>query len=93
MAHQEKFHNFSLSTIIISAALSRGGSWPHIGHNTANIGDEFDQGRTSMPSLLRFLTICGVLGALFYGSMYVLAKYYEPDTKEISKPIRNIKLR
>jgi hypothetical protein len=46
-----------------------------------------------MPSLLRFLTICGVLGGLFYGSMYVLAKYYEPETKEISKPVRNIKLK
>jgi hypothetical protein len=75
------------------AALSRAGPKPHIGHNTANIGDEFDRGKTSMPSLLRFLTICGVLGALFYGSMYVLAKYYAPETKEISKPVRNIKLR
>jgi hypothetical protein len=46
-----------------------------------------------MPSLLRFLTICGVLVGLFYGSMYVLAKYFPPESKEISKQVRNIKPR
>ncbi|GBF26031.1 hypothetical protein MnTg02_01067 [bacterium MnTg02] len=46
-----------------------------------------------MPSLIRFLTVCGVLAGVIFGSLYVLAEYFEPDTKEISKPVRNIKVR
>jgi hypothetical protein len=46
-----------------------------------------------MPSLIRFLTMCGVLVGLFYGSMYVLAKYFQPEPKEISKAVRNLKVR
>ncbi len=46
-----------------------------------------------MPSLIRFLTVCGVLVGLFYGSMYVLAKYFQPEPKEISKAVRNLKVR
>lgn len=43
-----------------------------------------------MPSLIRFLTVIGVLFGVFYGAMYVLATYYEPEPKEISKIIRNV---
>ncbi len=46
-----------------------------------------------MPSLIRFLTVCGVLVGIFYGSMYVLAKYFQPEPKEISKAVRNLKVR
>jgi hypothetical protein len=46
-----------------------------------------------MPSLIRFLTMCGILVGLFYGSMYVLAKYFQPEPKEISKAVRNLKVR
>lgn len=45
-----------------------------------------------MPSLFRFMTIIGVLAGIFYGSMYVLANYFEPKLKEISKSVRNIKI-
>lgn len=46
-----------------------------------------------MPSLIRFLTICGIMVGAFYGSMYVLAKYFEPTPKEISKSVRNLQIR
>jgi hypothetical protein len=46
-----------------------------------------------MPSLVRFLTVCGILVGIFYGSMYVLAKYFQPQPKEISKVVRNLKVR
>jgi hypothetical protein len=46
-----------------------------------------------MPSLIRFLTICGLCAAAFYGSMFVLAKYFEPEPKQISKTVRNLQVR
>ncbi len=46
-----------------------------------------------MPSLIRFLTVCGVLVGIFYGSMYVLAEYFQPEPKEISKSVRNLQVR
>ena len=46
-----------------------------------------------MPSLIRLLAVLGILGGLVSGSLFVLGEYFEPDTKEISKPVRNIKLR
>ncbi len=46
-----------------------------------------------MPTLLRFLTIVGVLVALFYGSMFVLANFFEPQPREMTKSIRDVKIR
>ena len=46
-----------------------------------------------MPSLLRFLFVMAILGGLVGGSLYVLATYFEPEPKEISKPLRNVKLK
>jgi hypothetical protein len=46
-----------------------------------------------MPSLFRFLFIIALIGGLFYGSMFVLAKYFEPHQREITKTVRNIKLK
>jgi hypothetical protein len=46
-----------------------------------------------MPSLIRLLTVCGIAAGILFGSLYILAEYFEPDTKEISKPVRNIKVR
>ena len=46
-----------------------------------------------MPSLIRFLTICGVAVGAFYGSMYVLANYFEPTPKETTKTVRNLQIR
>jgi hypothetical protein len=46
-----------------------------------------------MPSLMRFLTICGLCAAVFYGSMFVLAKYFEPTPRHIAKTVRNLQVR
>jgi hypothetical protein len=36
-----------------------------------------------MPSLFRFLTVVGLLGGLAYGGVYWLAKFVEPQPREI----------
>lgn len=46
-----------------------------------------------MPSLIRFLVVLSVLGGIVFGGLYVLAEYFEPDTKEISKSVRDIELK
>ncbi len=46
-----------------------------------------------MPSLLRFLFVLAVLGGIVSGTLYVLATYFEPEPKEISTPVRNLKLK
>ena len=46
-----------------------------------------------MPSLIRFLVVLAILGGIGVGGMYVLAEYFEPETKEYSRPIRDIELR
>jgi hypothetical protein len=42
-----------------------------------------------MPSLFRFLTLVGVLGGLVYGSMFMLATWFDPKPREISVTIPN----
>lgn len=46
-----------------------------------------------MPSLLRFVVIVGTLGAVAFGSLYVLATYFEPEPREVSKPLPGVKIR
>ena len=46
-----------------------------------------------MPSLIRFLMVIGILGAIGYGSLYVLAVYFEPEQKEIRKSLPGVKIR
>lgn len=46
-----------------------------------------------MPSLIRFIVVCSFLGGIVVGGLYVLAEYFEPETKEISKSIRDLKLK
>ncbi len=46
-----------------------------------------------MPSLIRFLFVCAVFTGVVYGSLYVLSEFFEPEPKEISKTLRNVKLR
>lgn len=46
-----------------------------------------------MPSLIRFLFVLGVIAGLVSGVLYVLAVYFEPEQKEISKPLRNLELK
>lgn len=46
-----------------------------------------------MPSLIRFLTVVGVIVGLFYGSMFILATFFEPEQREFTKAVRNIELK
>ncbi|MGV1014539.1 MAG: hypothetical protein ACOYB4_06180 [Methyloceanibacter sp.] len=46
-----------------------------------------------MPTLFRLLLVLGVIGGVIAGSLYVLAEYFEPEPKEISKGLRNVKAR
>lgn len=46
-----------------------------------------------MPSLIRFLVVCSILAGIVFGGLYVLAIYFEPEIKEISKPVRDIELK
>ncbi|MGA7456682.1 MAG: hypothetical protein WBW51_05065 [Methyloceanibacter sp.] len=47
----------------------------------------------SMPTLFRFLMVVGVIAGVITGSLYVLAEYFQPEPKEISKALRNVKAR
>ena len=40
-----------------------------------------------MPSLIRFLVVCGVLAALAYGSMFALVTFVEPNPRELTVKI------
>jgi len=44
-------------------------------------------GTATMPSLLRLLTIIGLLCAIVYGSLYALAHFVQPKSREISVSI------
>lgn len=46
-----------------------------------------------MPTLFRFLMVIGVIAGVVAGSLYVLAEYFQPEPKEISKALRNVKAR
>ncbi len=46
-----------------------------------------------MPSLFRFLTMVGVLGALVFGGLYVASILLEPEQREMSAPVPGIKVR
>jgi len=40
-----------------------------------------------MPSLFRFLTLIGVVAALAYGGMFLLATWFDPKPREITVSI------
>lgn len=46
-----------------------------------------------MPTLFRFLFFCGVLSGIVCGSLYVLAIYFQPEPREISKTLHNVKIK
>ena len=46
-----------------------------------------------MPTLLRFFTVIGILAGLFYGSMFVLANFFEPQQHEMTKSISDVKVK
>jgi hypothetical protein len=37
--------------------------------------------------------VLGIIGGSIAGSLYVLAEYFQPEPKEISKTLRNVKVR
>lgn len=44
-----------------------------------------------MPTLFRFLAVLGTIVGVVAGSLYVLAEHFQPEPKEISKALRNVK--
>ncbi|HEX2449039.1 MAG TPA: hypothetical protein VHK26_12795 [Methyloceanibacter sp.] len=66
-----------------------------LGHNDALFATKTPLSNTgaAMPTLFRFLMIIGVIAGIVTGSLYVLAEYFQPEPKEISKALRNIKAR
>jgi len=40
-----------------------------------------------MPSLIRFLVICGVLAGMAYGAMFALATFVEPNPRDMTVKI------
>lgn len=46
-----------------------------------------------MPTLFRFLFVVGSLAAVTYGGLYVMAVYFEPEPKEVRKPLPGIQIR
>jgi len=46
-----------------------------------------------MPSLFRFLVVAGILSAVVFGGLYVMAVFFEPEQKETSTPVPGVKLR
>ena len=46
-----------------------------------------------MPTLLRFIATAALLAGLFYASMFVLANFFEPQPHEMTKTIRNAKVK
>ena len=46
-----------------------------------------------MPSLFRFLVVAGVVGAVVFGGLYVMAVYFEPEPRETSTPVPGVKVR
>jgi hypothetical protein len=46
-----------------------------------------------MPSLFRFLFVVSTLVAITYGSLYVLAVYFEPEQAEVQQPLPSVKIK
>jgi hypothetical protein len=46
-----------------------------------------------MPSLFRFLIVAGVLAAVVFGGLYVMAVFLEPAEREMSTPVPGVKVR
>jgi hypothetical protein len=46
-----------------------------------------------MPTLIRFLTIVALFVGLFYGAMFVLANFFEPQPREMTKSLRDVKVK
>ncbi|MGE3066580.1 MAG: hypothetical protein AB7K67_13395 [Hyphomicrobiaceae bacterium] len=46
-----------------------------------------------MPSLFRFLLVVGVVGTVAFAGLYVLAVYFEPQSREASSVVLGVKVR
>ena len=46
-----------------------------------------------MPSLIRFLLLVGILGAVAYGGLYLTALFFEPVPKETITNVPGVKIR
>ena len=46
-----------------------------------------------MQSLFRFLFVLGLLAAMTFGGLFVMAEFFEPSPKEISQPVPGVKIR
>jgi hypothetical protein len=46
-----------------------------------------------MPSLIRFLFVTGLLGAVTFGGLYVLSEFFEPEPKETRSSVPGVKIR
>jgi hypothetical protein len=46
-----------------------------------------------MPSLFRFLFVAGIVCAVVFGGLYVLAEFFEPAQKEMTTSISGVKIR
>ncbi|MEJ2517234.1 MAG: hypothetical protein P8Y82_04390 [Methyloceanibacter sp.] len=44
-----------------------------------------------MPTLFRFLAVLGTIAGVVAGSLYILAEYFQPEPKEITKAVRGLK--
>jgi hypothetical protein len=46
-----------------------------------------------MPSLFRFLTVVGVLGAVVFGGLYVASILLVPEPRDMSTSVPGVKVR
>jgi len=46
-----------------------------------------------MPSLFRFLFIVGIIVAIGFGGLYVLATQFEPQPREVTQQLPGVKIR
>jgi len=46
-----------------------------------------------MPSLFRFLAVLSVVVGVLYAGLYAAAVVFEPEVREISKPVYGVRIR
>lgn len=64
------------------------------GHKEVTLDRQTD--RTAgypMPSLFRFLVVATTLTAVAFGGLFVLATYFEPEPREVSKSLPGVKIK
>lgn len=46
-----------------------------------------------MPSVFRFLFMVATISGLVMGGLYILATQFEPEQREVAKPLHDVKIR